>query len=207
MPEFNAIQTDRLENLVRRLLSVRNGGIMPTVAPELGVELAVPSLEDVLALGGYWRFGWAQTQNAVAGELAYGGIYNGSQNQLLGVRLTVSSNANAAFQLILFDLLGLAFDTLLPPSQGNWLDTRRDHLSFPLGTPLQIGDGTVAAIPGTGWLVAHARVLANTPYTFPLVVLAPGTELIAVNQTANQELLTSGEAWLRDAAPDELAGV
>lgn len=209
MPDYNSIQTDRFENLVRHLLGIRNGGVMPAVSPELGVDLNLPALEDVLALADYWRFGFGVAQPAVAAEFGYIGVRNLTTSQLVGVKLRVSAGV-AIRPMSIVSEAGIAYDTLLAADSVNWLDTRRLHSSFPLGAgAISIGSGTSpTAPPGLGGLaydVGRQDAPANTSVEFPLIVLAPGHQALVALDTVNIALSVTGDCWLRDVLPDELA--
>lgn len=206
MPDYNAVQIDRVENLTRRLLGVRNGGILPTVAPELSVDLGVPALEDVLPLAGYIRFGVCAEVGAVAAQIAWCCVANLTSRQLFGVSL--QAGATAATQ---FWLLGSLVQAggLLAADRANWLDFRRTRVSLPLNsTGIQVTTGnTVNAPPGLGVALnamAELYCPANTSIKFPTVILPPGTACTVAQNTVNAGMIVSGECWLRDIIPDEL---
>lgn len=205
MPNYNQVQTSRLENWAKRLLGVRNGGIVPTVAPELGLELSVPQLEDTLPLAGYVRFGWHQVQAAVAAQYAFGGINNRTASQLIGVQLSLTASVASRYVLVVYDA-GVAFGALLGANSGNWHDTRRLHASFPLNANgFEIGTGTsVGAPPGAGNFAWGSRNVVGQTLYFPWVVLAPGSGCVVYDVVVNQTLEVSGNAWVRDILPDEL---
>lgn len=204
MPDFNSIQTARLENLVRHALGVRNGGVMPSVSPELGVELPIPMLEDMLALAGYWTFGFHTVVNAVAAQNSYLSVFNGTTSQLLGIKMVVTGSL--ATRYVLSTVESAPPGTLAAPDTVSWRDTRRLHASFPIG-PIEIRAGNAAGtppVPGAN-AVFGARVAAVTRWDAPWVILDPGTGIVVWDVVVNQTLEASGEAWLRDALPDELA--
>lgn len=207
MPDYNSIQTDRIENLTRRLLGVRNGGIVPAVSPELAVDLSVPQLEDVLPLAGYIRFGAGGLQGAVAAQYSYAAVSNLTPGSLLGVRLTGTLIVNGAIWFATSD--ATVAGALISPNNVAWLDKRRLAASFPLNANgVQIASSTSATAPpttpgvsrGAGYITGLARV----PITFPWCVLPPQTACLLITDSVNVDLYFSVEAWMRTYQPDEL---
>lgn len=203
MPTYNSIQTSRLENYIRRLLGVRNGGIVPTVAPELGVDVTLPQLEDALALAGYVPFGLAHNVAAVAAQFGAASVFNATAAQLLVLQFTASANGNAIIYNSVGPSLGLG---LLPAANAMWRDTRRAAAAFPLNAAgLSVTDGTLAAIPpGAHNMVAAGRVLANTVVQGPWLVLSPGQGAAVWADLANVAFTWQAEGYVRDMIPDEL---
>lgn len=206
--QYNEIQTARAENLARRLLGIRNGGIIPSLSPELGLSFDLPQHEDLEALAGYIRFGFAKQASAVAGEYSYAGINAYMLSQLVGVRLTVSSATAQGVWLVRFDQ-NIGFTSLIAPDQATWLDSRRQQSALSLSTStVGMGSDSEAAVPpglGLSGYGAHSvNIAANTPYTFPWVVLAPRTCLAVAAGTVNTTIIVTGECWMRDCLGDEL---
>lgn len=202
MPTYNAIQTDRLENFVRRYLAVRNGGILPTVAPELGVEVTLPQLEDAMGLAGYIPWGAGSEIAAVAANFSIVHIANLTAAQLMVVQVTLATTAALTAYWSLGPAPGAA---LIAAGDAGWRDSRRTQGSFPLNANgIQIQAGVIAAIPPAAHnRIAATRLAANTPATSPWVVLSPGQGFAGYLNTVNLAMTFSVTGYLRDMVPDE----
>jgi hypothetical protein len=203
VPTYNAIQTDRLENFVRRFLAVRNGGILPTVAPELGVEVTLPQLEDSMGLAGYIPWGTSFALGAGgAGTFNFVWFSNQTQTQLLVITPHISLGTLGNV------VLAVKNDVVAPGgmqlTNGGWRDTRRNQNSYPSPFGILLQTGNVGAFPPAGYsYVYEVDLLAHTPWVFPTFVLAPQTSAIIVTRTANIGLTGGIVGYIRDLVADE----
>lgn len=205
MPEYNAIQTSRLESWLKRLLGTRNGGIMPTVAPELGAAVNLPMYQDTDLLADYRAWGTGIVVNAVAGQNALLDVSNLSAGWLLLVRPIVTPGG-ATF---IYEMTGASIGgALIPAANAGWRDTRLLASSFPLNaTGIQVRSGTAALAgipPGAQNVVSIGAALAQTPCYFPWVTLAPGGVLSLACNVQNLQVAFAIEGYLRAVDPDEL---
>lgn len=201
MPEYNALQTSRLDKWVRKLLGIRNGGVMPTVAPELGVALNVPMLEDGMLPAGYEPFGIGTFVAAVAAQNAFVSVINGYTDALVILRFWASAGGASGWDVALGAGIGAPG---IAVNNTSVRDLRRAQSSLPLGaTTLNVAAGTQAlAVPPVG----HQRVwsapanLASSPW----VVLAPSSGATCYATVVNIALYCSVEGYIRHVDPDEL---
>lgn len=214
MPRFNGINTDRLESFARKLLGIRQGGIVPTLSPEPNLSLNVPYQPDQDALSGAWPFGMGITQAAVAGQLSWFHIVNLSSLAnpvLLLVRPRAAPSANSQVLISVGTPdTGPLGGVALNPTDMAWRDTRRPATSFPAGGATVLAEiGTGAALPGpVVWhTVARLTSLAQTMCEGPWIILAPQTGLLISNSVVNASLHATIEGFYRaDVLPDELEG-
>lgn len=205
---YNEIQTSRLDNFIRRLLSIRNGGITPVMSPEASLSVNVPALEDQNSLAGYIPFGFGVSRGPTAAQYAYCYISNLTPSSLFVVQLTASVEAIQLVYALSSDMSQAG--VLLPADQGGWLDTRRSQLSLPLNANgIQVIVGSTANVPpglglnsrGVGLVVLSA----NQPYTWPFRwVLKPGTSCGIACASVNTSLTVSGAVHMREYVADEL---
>lgn len=210
MPTYNALQTDRVERYVGSMLGVRNGGICPTVAPELGLSLELPIKPDMDALAGYIPFGAGQFQAGVAGQYSWFKFANRSTASIAVVQMTISVSVSAAVWLSVFDTVGPAAATLCPADSANWLDMRRLHAAIPLNANgWEIGTNTAAVAPpglgASGYGAGVQNILGASPYSFPWLVLPPGTCALVTGGNVNTAIIGSVYGFWRDLLPDELS--
>lgn len=94
---YNALQVARYENALRKMLGVKNGAVMPTLAPELGAEINVqPMMGEMQALVGWTPFSLVRTV-AAGGAGNYSGIlvYPPDANQVIEIT-RIASGATAS---------------------------------------------------------------------------------------------------------------
>lgn len=203
MPTYNSIQTDRLENFIRRFLSVRNGGILPTVTPELGIEVTVPQLEDAMGLAGYIPWGAASWIPAGgAGTFGAVSFFNATPAQLMVLEFTAGCGGVANLTLSAGPALGLG---LLAAGRAGWRDMRRAQGSFPLNVAgVQLQEGTLGAVPpGAHTLLATVRRATDVSWTMPPVVVPPGQGAAVWLDVANLAMSWSIKGYMRDMVADE----
>lgn len=214
MPEYNALQTARLDNFARRLLGVRNGGVLPLVSPEASVEIALPQAADSEALAGLIPWGGFAQQAAVAGEIPWTQITNGTtegQPALLVLRIIIGHSA-APGRCIIAQLptgTGSLGGGQVAGNAMGWRDSRRESsTSFPTASAVTWRVGTNPAIAGgagTYNIIWGARSLASSPVTSAWITLAPGGSVVAWVDQANVNAEFGVEGYLREAVlPDEL---
>lgn len=206
--QYNELQTSRLENFARRLLGIRNGGVVPALSPEVGLELAVPGMADLLGLGGYIRWGFGILSAAVAGQYSGVWVTNRSSNLLVGVRWSSTPNVAGNVYLGTIDGTGPAY-ALANANDVSWLDTRRPAVSLPMNANgLEVKTGaTAVAGPGFGagaYAAGLVSSLAASPWEWPEIVLKPGTGCGIHFNAVNVALFGSAECWLREATAEEL---
>lgn len=207
MPIFNGINTDRLERFARRLLGIRQGGIMPSLSPEPAVSVDLPFTPDLLALSGAVPWGAGVVVGAVAAQFGAVRIANNLTNALLCYRASCGSGAGVIRTTHAVGNPGGAIGlAALGPAFMGYQDVRRLSTAFPLG--IGIETGTVAAVPVAGFNVVGITLTAiNVLEPGPWIVLPPGASALAYCEVANTSFACSLDGILRDVLPDELSGV
>lgn len=204
MPEYNAVQTSRLEGWVKRLLGIRNGGIMPTLAPELAAAINLPMYEDIDLLAGYVPWGAASTIGAVAAQNAQVTVQNNFTSALVLLRFGVSGSVTSAFEFCTGPGLG---GPAIGVTSAGFRDTRRPIGSFPLGASglnLTANTQVLASPPAAHFRVSQVVVSANGWQYSPWFVIEPNTALVLSMPTVNAQMVWSIEGFIRQVDPDEL---
>lgn len=205
--KFNGIQTDRLEDFARRLLGIRQGGIVPTLSPEAALEIGLPQTLDAFALAGAWPWGSGGFYAAVAGEFAALNATNGSPNLLVTLQFAVSMGATSLVTLVrgTKTLDGAGPISILDQGGIDYRDTRRTRGNFPtLALGFQFATALTASVTGLNVIGRGASVGSST-LVLPEVVLAPGESVSLIAGTANSSLTWQATGTIRAANPDELA--
>lgn len=206
MPRFNGINTDALEIFARKLLGIRQGGIMPSLSPEPQLGISFPSIADQYALAGYVP--WAATGNiAPAGANTYPAVslLNGLSDALMVVYGSMTTDGLGVCYLSRGPSLALA---PIAPTSAAWLDTRRSLASFPLGAAgFSIGSGTIAVFPPGGHttIMGVRHTNSGGPLYLPApVVLSPGEGMAVYNGDDNSNATWTLWGFLKNILPDEL---
>lgn len=207
MPEYNAIQSSRLERWARRLLGVRNGGIMPTIAPELAAAINLPLYLDTDHLAGYDPWSSAGLVSAVAGQFGGVEVVNAFVDALVVLSIEGSTAAGASTLVWFSGPTYLA--NPVAASTVAWRDSRLPQASFPLGPAglsIRSGQSATAPPPAPNFQLARKDVPARETAIGPTVVLAPGGNIVMALLTANQDVSYSILGWTRHVDFDELNG-
>jgi hypothetical protein len=200
--KFNGINTDRLESFARRLLGIRQSGIMPTLSPEATVEIALPFTMDQLALSGAWPFGAASAVTANAAEFPMVSLSNNSPNLIVVAKVLVAQSSTGTVTFARAS--GGVIPGAVAANEMTWRDTRRPIASFPSGT-LFFEQGSAVAIPPAGsFRFGQRRVLINEQSEGPEFVLSPGQVVAWFGNVAASQLHWSCEGSVRPALIDEL---
>lgn len=209
--KFNGIQTDRLESFGRRLLGIRNGGIVPTLSPEAAIEIGLPPTLDTYALSDAWPFGASGFFSAVAGEFPCVVITNNSPNLLLCFELNMSGSITQVYSYVrgTRTLDGAGPISVLDQSAADYRDTRRPRGNFPTGISsgaITFQASTCLASTTVGLnRFARKRSINGAEVKMPEIVLAPGEAVSCISDTANATLYYEVIGTVRPANQDELA--
>lgn len=209
--KYNGIQTDRLEDFARRLLGIRNGGVVPTLSPECAIEVGLPQTLDLLALSGAWPYCASGAYAAVAGEFPCVVITNSSTNFLMTVELRVATAATSTWRLVrgTRTLDGAGPITVLTTAEVDYLDTRRTRGNFPTGIAAgqtSFQSSTILAATSVGLnRIGQRKAVGAGEAIMPEVVLAPGESISCFSDVANQGMLYEAVGTIRIATTDELA--
>lgn len=203
MTTFNGINTTRLESFARRLLGIRQGGIMPSLSPEASVEIPLPYTMDQLALSESWPFGAASSIAGVAAQFAAATLSNLSTNLIVTVKFYVGAQSTAGLLTLFRSGPGVVAGAM-PPGRVSWSDSRRPRDSFPAGS-LFFEEGTLAVTPPAGaFFLGRQLHPANEMVELPEVVLAPGEAVGFYHSVANTTVYWQAVGTVRAVLRDEL---
>lgn len=203
--DFNGIQTERFERLGRKLLSIKNAGVIATLAPELQIGVDVPVRPTDWAYLGESHFSWGYFVAAVAAQYSRFGIRNNGADAVVvvtGFTLAGTAAMGQYFlsQSIAAGLGGLAVQ-LCSPS-----DTRQRGT---LADVIVEAGAAVNAPPfwGTASVVHWGYDATATEHTVTLpepLVLGPAGKLLLECNQINLGIFGGFTGYTRKLDPGEL---
>lgn len=204
--DFNAIQTERYERLARKLLAIKNAGVLTTLAAELQLGIEIPLRPTDAAYLGEQHFSWHYFVAAVAGQYSRLGLRNNAADAVLVVTsFTIASTAAMGQYMLSMStaagLGGMAAGIAISN------DTRDRRSS--LADVIPESGANVAAAPywGTASVVHWGYDAAPTEHTVVLaepLVLGPAGKCLLECNTVNLGIFGGFTGYTRKLDPGEL---
>jgi hypothetical protein len=196
---LNLIQGGRWDQLLRRLFSMKQGAVAPTISPEIVSNIILENdRPENLALAGVRLGMGSSSEVAAAGEFSMCQLWNPVNSQTLVVCTScIFSSADVSTaQLRLTNI------ELSDPDQGTKTDWRLIDagLGSTARTTAQVRSETAAGMVGHLGVLQVIQVLARTKteMIWPgAVILKPGSGLYTVNPTVNTQNYTSWKYYER----------
>jgi hypothetical protein len=201
---FNTIEGGRWDNLIRRLFSMKQDSVAPSIGTDIvPIALVQPWRPEMAFLKGeQLAFGRA-AQAAVAAQQSMVAIINPVDSGNLGMIESVLFRSTAASNIQFRwtnTVAGMGVATDQAPRDTRWARGGGAGTQQALSVRVQ----AVAVVPGAG-VFASASILANETFALPLeFVLGPGNAFITFQQAVNTQLEVTYIWREKEANPAEL---
>lgn len=204
MPVLNQIQGGRWDEILRRLFSMKQGAVSPTVAAEIVANIILENdRPENLALAGTRLWSIPLTQVAVAAEFQMSQVFNPADSGVISVVTTAQVASSATTTALMFLGVTALADASLSAVK---MDSRL--IDFAVGAtfrPTTQGRDEDAAGSVAGTLISHQRTLANVMVEMleRPVILKPGTGLFIRAGAQNVTINTLFQGYERALNPSE----